>query len=165
MIIDETERLIIKEFDEEEFTIGCECFNMFDDEGHEYTIDMMKAYKELAYGFFGYGYYGLFLKDGTPVGCAGFREGSCPPEIGYALFPKYRGMGLATEAVQSLTEWAMEDFLWCLEEEPAESFNELGSSEERYIYEYQGKPLVYAKIDKKNIKSARVLERCGYVKK
>ena len=48
--------------------------------------------------------------DATLIGDAGFLAGPDPDgtvEIGYSIVPAYRGQGLATEAVQALTGWAL----------------------------------------------------------
>lgn len=57
------------------------------------------------------------------------------PEIFYHLLPEYRGYGFATEAAKEITKWALEN----------------------YNIEYL---IGTAAID--NVKSQRVLERCGY---
>lgn len=49
--------------------------------------------------------------DATLIGDAGFLSGPDPDgatEIGYSIIPAYRGRGLATEAVQALAAWALE---------------------------------------------------------
>ncbi len=50
--------------------------------------------------------------DGTPIGDIGYKK---PPdehgivEIGYYVFPPFRGKGYATEMVDGLVEWANKD--------------------------------------------------------
>jgi RimJ/RimL family protein N-acetyltransferase len=43
------------------------------------------------------------------IGLAGLPDNEGTSEIGYALDQKFRGQGIATEAVQALTEWAFQD--------------------------------------------------------
>jgi RimJ/RimL family protein N-acetyltransferase len=43
------------------------------------------------------------------LGLAGLPDNEGTTEIGYVLDEKHRGMGIATEAVQALTEWAFQD--------------------------------------------------------
>ena len=43
------------------------------------------------------------------IGLAGLPDDQGTTEIGYALDQKFRGQGIATEAVQALSEWAFQD--------------------------------------------------------
>jgi RimJ/RimL family protein N-acetyltransferase len=43
------------------------------------------------------------------IGFAGLPDDEGATEIGYALDEKFRGKGIATEAVQVLSEWAFKD--------------------------------------------------------
>jgi [ribosomal protein S5]-alanine N-acetyltransferase len=43
------------------------------------------------------------------IGFAGLPDDQGTTEIGYALDQKFRGQGIATEAVQALSEWAFQD--------------------------------------------------------
>ena len=43
------------------------------------------------------------------IGFAGLPDNDGSTEIGYALDKKFRGQGIATEAVQALGEWAFQD--------------------------------------------------------
>ena len=43
------------------------------------------------------------------LGLAGLPDNEGTTEIGYALDQKYRGQGIATEAVQALCDWAFQD--------------------------------------------------------
>ena len=43
------------------------------------------------------------------IGFAGLPDDEGATEIGYALDEKFRGMGIATEAVQALSDWAFQD--------------------------------------------------------
>jgi RimJ/RimL family protein N-acetyltransferase len=77
--------------------------------------------------------------DGLAVGDAGFHG---PPgadgevEVGYALVPRARGMGLASESVALLTEWALAQ---------------------------PGVAAVCARVEPGNAASVRVLERFGFI--
>ncbi len=160
MVIDETERLIIKEIESSDLKAASELFEIYNNGTQSFTEDMMKSYIEYAYGFYGYGYWGLYLREtGRLIGIAGFREGSCPLEIGYAVLPDLRGKGYATEAVKSLVEFAKEDFKWVTEE---------GKSGKRVkapivmVYKNKGKVLIYGRIEKGNEASVRVLLKNGF---
>ena len=160
MIIDETKRLIIREIKKEEACAASEYFkNVMGNK--EFSKEMTYAYIDTAYGFYGYGYWGLFEKEnGDFVGLAGFREGSVPLEIGYYIAPEYRMMGYASEAVKSLLEFAEEDFLWVLSEKPA---GVRVTANMLMTYLYNGKVLVYAKTERKNSASVAVLRKNGFV--
>ena len=43
------------------------------------------------------------------IGFAGLPDDEGATEIGYALDEKFRGKGIATEAVQALSDWAFQD--------------------------------------------------------
>ena len=77
-------------------------------------------------------------KDGTHVGDLCFKglssDGSV--EIGYGITEENQGQGYATEAVESAVSWALKQSEVCR---------------------------VEAEIDSENMKSQRVLEKCGFV--
>ena len=50
--------------------------------------------------------------DGVLVGRAGFSLYGGEPEIGYALYPEFRGHGYATEAAAGLRDWIFRDTKW-----------------------------------------------------
>ncbi|MCR5584059.1 MAG: GNAT family N-acetyltransferase [Lachnospiraceae bacterium] len=161
MVIDETKRLIIREIEEKEADEAAELLTLFgENKGKTFTRDMVTAYIKVAYGFYGYGYWGLFEKESNElVGLAGFREGSCPLEVGYCVREDKRGRGYATEALKSLTEFAEEDFLWVLDEEKQ---GEEVRGEVLMTLEREGKVLAYARTTKDNIASVRVLQKNGF---
>lgn len=101
----------------------------------EEELEKLISYVSHVYSFFGYGYWGVFLKEtGELIGRAGFKEGEFPLEAGYVIKRSYWGQGYATEVLKQLIHYAEE---------------ELGSTE------------VYAKIDERNLASMRVAEKCG----
>ncbi len=173
MIIDETERLIIKEIEPADFSQAAFFFheintnNITATKDTVYDREFVEKYCESAYGFYGYGYYGLYLKSGEFIGIAGFREGSCPLDIGFIVDEKYRGQGYAREAVKSLTEWAFEDFLWVVqEEEPCSTDMIAGKHPHRQVYvkKVDEDVLVYAVTDRSNNSACSVLEYNEYCK-
>ncbi len=160
MIIDETKRLIIREIKTEEVCLASEYFkNVMGNK--DFSEEMTVSYIDTAYGFYGYGYWGIFEKEtGNFVGLAGFREGSVPLEIGYYIAPEYRRRGYACEAVKSLTEFAEEDFLWVLSEKPT---GIRVTADLLMTYLYNGKVLVYARTTRDNLASATVLRKNEFV--
>ena len=103
----------------------------------EEELEKLVSYVSQVYSFFGYGYWGVFLKEtGELIGRAGFKEGEFPPEAGYVIKRSHWGQGYATEVLSELVHYAEE---------------ELGTSE------------VYANIDERNIASLRVAEKCGVI--
>ena len=82
--------------------------------------------------------FGIFNKEtGEFLGTvgAGLHDDLHEPEIFYHLLPEYRGRGYATEAASAVTKWAFENY------------------DIPYL-------IGTAAVD--NIKSQKVLERCGY---
>ena len=82
--------------------------------------------------------FGIFEKQtGTFMGTIGVgdHDDLHEPEIFYQLLPEYRGHGFATEAARAVTKWA------------------LGYFDIHYLIGTAGV---------ENVKSQRVLERCGY---
>ena len=171
MIIDETERLIIKEIDAEDYGRAAFFFSVINtknttiDEETEYDEKFVTDYCEAAYGFYGYGYYGIYLKNGEFIGLAGFREGSCPLDVGFIIDEKYRGKGYAGEAVKSLTEWAYEDFLWVVNEEEKMTPTEVAGRHPEMltlVKECNGAVLLYAVTGKENYSAQKVLLHNDY---
>lgn len=171
MIIDETERLIIKEIEPADYEQAASFFEKINTEnalaplGTVYDREFVAKYCETAYGFYGYGYYGVYLKSGTFIGLAGFREGSCPIEVGFIIDERYRGLGYVTEAVKSLTEWAYEDFLWVVKEETPRSVTDVALKNPgmlTFVRLYEKSVLVYAVTATTNLSAAAVLKNNGY---
>ncbi len=171
MIIDETEKLIIKEIDAEDYGRAAFFFSVINtknvtiSERAVYDEKFVEHYCEAAYGFYGYGYYGLYLKSGEFIGIAGFREGSCPLDIGFIVDEKYRGRGYATDAVKSLTEWAYEDFLWVVNEEEKVTPDEVARRHPEmftYVKKCNGAVLLYAVTGKENYSAQKVLLHNDY---
>lgn len=101
----------------------------------EEELEKLLSYASYVYSFFGYGYWGIFLKEtGELIGRAGFKEGEFPLEAGYVIRRSHWGQGYATEVLTELVQYAQE---------------ELGCTE------------VYANIDERNAASIRVAEKCG----
>lgn len=170
MLIDETEHLIIREWEPNEAKEAAELLSLFDSKA-AFDEEKVLSYIDVAYGFYGYGYWGVFeKKSGKMVGLAGFREGSCPLEIGYAVREGYRNRGIASEAVKSLTEFAFSDFLWVVtEEDNSEKEKELlleAASEDAQVklfgLYHEGKLLCYGRTKRDNTASQKVLIRNGF---
>ncbi len=161
MIIDETKRLIIRDIEENEADEAAAFLSFFsENEEKSFTREMVMSYIKAAYGFYGYGYWGVFeKKSGSFVGLAGFREGSCPLEIGYYIREDRRGLGYANECVKSLLEFAEEDFLWVLDEEKQ---GKEVTADKLMVYEKNGQVLVYARTTADNAASVKVLEKNGF---
>lgn len=171
MIIDETDRLIIKEIELNEAKEAARLLSLFQENVTEYTEEMVEAYIKVAYGFYGYGYWGVYDKiTKRLIGLAGFREGSCPLEIGYALTEDARGKGYATEAVKSLVDFAEEDFMWVIEDQeedehdgkPLKNICPSSDSERVFAIKKRDKVLVYGRTEKDNGTSVKVLLNNGF---
>ena len=190
MVIWDTERLLIKEIDIKEADKAASLLSLFNSsfEGRDekkpslrkaFDREQVEAYIKVAYGFYGYGYYGVYEKrkpgsDGgeqeSLIGIAGFREGSSPLEVGYAILSEYRGHGLASEALYALTEFAKTEFQWVLEEQDSidgkdwafEKIHDKAKDEKIYAFYVGNKPLCYAKVKRDNKASIRVLRKNGF---
>lgn len=134
LTIAETERLILRELSENDierlYAISCEAAV------RAYVDDIPKdrdeayahicAYIKHVYPFYGYGYWGIFLKEsGELIGRCGLQEGTVREEvsedfaegarIGYLLDPAYIGAGYAREAVHAVIRYAFEEMkLTCI---------------------------------------------------
>lgn len=56
----------------------------------------------------GFGLYKLSLREGTPIGMCGIirRAGLDCPDLGFAVHPRYMGMGYSTEAASAIVDYA-----------------------------------------------------------
>lgn len=111
------------------------------------TIDVLKeAYTEMLDGCLAHpdqwNWYAIWmveLKDGTHIGelCfKGFSEDGVA-EIGYGITDDYQGHGYATEAVDALIKWALQQ---------------------------EGVSCIEAEAEEDNVASIRVLEKCGFTR-
>ena len=190
MVIWETERLLLKEIEMKEAEMAAELLSLFNSsfEGRDekkpslrkaFDREQVEAYIKVAYGFYGYGYYGVYEKATAAnepgkgeklIGVAGFREGSSPLEVGYAILSEYRGHGLASEALYALTEFAKAEFQWVLEEQDSidgkdwafEKLHDKARDEKIYAFYVKNKPLCYGKVKRDNKASIRVLRKNGF---
>jgi RimJ/RimL family protein N-acetyltransferase len=149
VVIAETENLLIRESVEDDAKAFCELYS--DEECRKYLelppADDVKAYRQYIkdyqngqYAFYEYGMWTLVEKNtSTVVGRAGLEQQTIAEDqiglaLGYAIHPKYRGKGDATEACQAILTYCKE----C---------------------EYTEK--VYVKIHKKNTPSLAVYQKLG----
>ncbi len=145
LTIAETERLILRELSEDDiermYAISREAAvrAYVDDipEDKDEAYAHIRAYIKHVYPFYGYGYWGIFLKEsGVLIGRCGLQEGtisegvaenieSCMQQesdtkrnaedtaegvrLGYLLDPAYTGAGYAREAVQAVIRYAFEE--------------------------------------------------------
>lgn len=110
----------------------------------EQDAELREAYREMLQGSLAHpddwGWYATWLivrKDGANIGNLSFKgipeEGIV--EIGYGIGEEYRGYGYATEALETMLEWA---------------------------FDQPGVTCVAAEIAPENAASRRVLEKCGF---
>lgn len=144
-VILETERLLLREPEYEEAETLYEIVTETEvqefmpklSENREEELEKLVSYGTYVYPFFEYGYWGIVLKEtGEMIGRAGFLEGSYPPEIGYVIRSSQWRRGYATEIVQALLQYASKEIA-C--------------------------ECVLARVSKKNIVSAHIIEKCGFV--
>ncbi len=119
MVIIETERLYISEvtLEDAEFIfelmtapswiryIGDRGIETIEDAKNYIREKHIQSYKDLGFGF-----YKIILKDdNTPLGMCGLikRKILADVDIGYALLPKYEGMGYAFEAANATLDYAV----------------------------------------------------------
>ncbi len=143
-VILETERLLLKEQEESEIETLYEILketegqrlSMKTSENRE-ELEKLFSYGTCVYSFFEYGYWVIISKEtGKLIGRAGFLEGSYPPEIGYVIEHSQWGKGYATETVKALLQYASEEIA-C--------------------------ECILARVSKKNVVSAHIAEKCGFV--
>lgn len=119
-IIGETARLLLRELDMTDIPRMYQISRL--PEVNRYTgeplrsleeeSELHKAYIENAYHFWGYGFWGVFLKsDGRLIGRCGIQNceinGQPEIELGYLLDPSYQGAGYATECTLFTLDYAM----------------------------------------------------------
>ncbi len=106
---------------------------------------LREAYEEMLRGSLAHpedwGWYALWMivrKDGSHIGNLSFKgvpeDGIV--ELGYGIAEEYRGLGYATEAVETILAWA---------------------------FDQPGVTSVAAETEQDNAASRRVLEKCGFV--
>ncbi len=119
LTIAETERLILRELSENDierlYDISME------EQVRRYVDDIpadregayahIRAYINHVYPFYGYGYWGIFLKEsGELIGRCGLKEGTAEDaQLGYLLDPAYTGFGYGQEAVQAVIRYSFEE--------------------------------------------------------
>ena len=118
MIIAETDRLIIREFKEDDAAFVVELLNTpgwlkyIGDRGVRNIADAEKYIEEKftsSYTNHGFGIYLVLLKEeNIPIGMCGFvkREGLEHVDLGFAFLPDYERKGYAYESATSLLEYA-----------------------------------------------------------
>ncbi len=80
-----------------------------------HDLDAARRYIEngpqAMYQRYGYGLYGVGLKDGTPIGMCGIvkRESLEDVDLGFALLARFEGRGYAREAATATLEHASRD--------------------------------------------------------
>lgn len=120
-IIDETERLIIRELAPCDIPAYHRLIDLCGSEAvselaglsdAEFTERHM-AYIRYQYGFYGYGIWGLFLKNGTLIGIAGVHNSDTSGigELCYAVLPEYRRQGYAAEALRCIIGYALSEYI------------------------------------------------------
>ena len=106
---------------------------------------LRQAYREMLEGSLAHqedwGWYALWMivrKDGAHIGNLSFKGAPVDGEveIGYGIAEEFRGLGYATEALETILEWA---------------FDQPGVSK------------IAAETEPDNIASRRVLEKCGFL--
>ncbi len=118
MNILETDRLVVREFEESDAPFIVDILNQpsfiryiadrgvrTDEEAREY----IRSKFQTVYDSDSYGIFLVALKDvGTPIGMAGFvNRGSLPcPDIGFAFLPQFEGRGYAYESAAALLQYA-----------------------------------------------------------
>ncbi len=141
-----TERLIVREFSEEDFpmlyTMCTEpsTASFMEETLSDYETELEKhtAYLRSVYPFFDLALWGIFEKaSGKLIGRAGFslpEDGTDTFSLGYLIDIPYRSRGYAKECIPALLAFAKE----------------------------QGYTTISAYIKKENIASVKVLEQCGF---
>ena len=131
----EADRLVIYAASEKEMNAIIEA---------ERDAELREAYREMLEGSLAHpedwGWYAMWLiirKDGRQIGNLSFK--GCPEEgvveLGYGIAEEFRGLGYATEAVETILEWA---------------------------FDQPDVQRVAAETAHENLASRRVLEKCGF---
>lgn len=119
----ETERLLIREFSADDFEalyrlnqipeISASLLHPIS--GERLEREKLQAYIDTVYPFYGYGCFGVFLKDSDRlVGCCGLEpvtsDGTARIELGYCIDPDYQKLGYGFECVSGLLRISAERF-------------------------------------------------------
>ena len=106
---------------------------------------LREAYREMLRGSLehaeDWGWYAVWMivrKDGAHIGNLSFKGSPVDGvvELGYGIAEEYRGFGYATEAVETILEWA---------------------------FDQPGVTKIAAETESGNLASQRVLEKCGFL--
>jgi RimJ/RimL family protein N-acetyltransferase len=144
-LILETERLLLREFDEGDvaafYRLGSDpAVTRYDDtklKDHEHALEIMRAYPLADYRKYGYGRWAcVWRPTGEVIGFAGLKylDDRGEVDIGYRLLSDYWGRGLATEASRAALDYG---------------FTRLGLKE------------IIGLVVPENVASVRVLEKLG----
>lgn len=124
MIIDETERLVIREFcmndAEQLYRLISETPEALDENlrgiSYEDFIPYLHSYIKYQYGFYGYGLWGLFQKDKPAsesllLGIAGVTndDESGVGKLSWSVSSEFRRRGYALEACRAIIDCSLED--------------------------------------------------------
>lgn len=118
--IAETPRLYLREMTEEDLDFLYRCqqdelsarFVAGPKGGRETELEKLRAYRQLIYGFYGFGLWIVCEKEtGRPVGRAGLqlREEYEVPELGFEIEASCRGRGYAREALEAVLSYAKDE--------------------------------------------------------
>ena len=120
MHVFETERLVLHRLDAQDAPFILELVNesgwlRFIGDRKVHDLDAARRYIEngpqAMYQRYGYGLYGVQLRDGTPIGMCGLvkREGLEDADLGFALLGRFEGKGFAREAAAATLVHASRD--------------------------------------------------------
>lgn len=115
-----TQRLVLRETTEQDIDAFYRIYaepsitrymeNLFED--REKERDYITAYRKYMYGFYGFGFWTVLLKEtGEIIGRAGLtmREGSEIPELGFVIGVPWQGRGLAREICEAILMYGAEE--------------------------------------------------------
>ena len=117
LVLFETERLIVREMTLEDLP---QLYEIYAGEGITDYIEPLyayaeeeaftRAYIEHMYGFYGYGLWLVFLRDGTLIGRAGLENreinGENQVELGYVIGKEFQRQGYAYECCRAILRYA-----------------------------------------------------------